>query len=129
MPASPIFLKPAWIGFDKNGQLDLIDRRDGAHLSLTGSLREAFLAGNFLQEPTAATMAGLNPLMERLFSSLLAEDPAPLDRNVLLKGSGWNRLFIELTGHCNERCEHCYAGASPAVIRCWQRPACRPPGK
>lgn len=33
----------------------------------------------------------------------------------ILRGQGWGLLFVELTGRCNERCVHCYAGSSPDV--------------
>ena len=113
---TPIYLAPAWVGIDKDGSIELIDGRDGGELSLTGTLRQAFLEGRFLQEPVAAAMARLNPMIERLFSSLVASDPCALDRYRLLRGAGWSRLFIELTGQCNERCEHCYASSSPDVL-------------
>lgn len=33
----------------------------------------------------------------------------------LLAPEGFGLLFLELTGRCNERCEHCYASSSPEV--------------
>jgi pyruvate-formate lyase-activating enzyme len=37
----------------------------------------------------------------------------PLTRRTLLRGTGYNTLFVELTSRCNERCVHCYADAGP----------------
>ena len=38
-----------------------------------------------------------------------------LNIGTLLRGRRWGLLFVELTGRCNERCVHCYAGSSPDV--------------
>jgi MoaA/NifB/PqqE/SkfB family radical SAM enzyme len=112
---APLYLAPSWIGIDNSSCLELIDGRDGASLELTGSLRDAFLEGRLLDEPSAQAMVRLSPLMGRLIGSLAVANPELLDRHQLLRGSGWSRLFIELTGQCNERCSHCYASASPDV--------------
>jgi MoaA/NifB/PqqE/SkfB family radical SAM enzyme len=109
------YLAPAWIGADRLGKLQMVDGLNGFELELAGSLREAFLDCRFLQQPSAVTLARLNPAMQRLVTDLVASDPVPLTRHVLLKGTGWTRLFVELTGQCNERCAHCYAGSSPEV--------------
>lgn len=48
------------------------------------------------------------------FASHAQQGPwAPFTQAELLRGSGWQQLFVELTAKCNERCEHCYAGSSP----------------
>ncbi len=92
-----------------------MDLRDGAQLELTGTLREALLAGRLLQEPDVVPLARLNPVMKRLVNAIVDADSLPLTRHLVLRGAGWTRLFIELTGQCNEKCAHCYAGSSPDV--------------
>ncbi len=116
------YLAPAWIGSDTMGKLRLFDGLSGLELELVGSLRAAFLDCRLLQEPSAITLARLNPVMQKLVNDLVAADPVPLNRHALLKGAGWTRLFVELTGQCNERCAHCYAGSSPEVEQSLDEP-------
>ncbi|MBT7370549.1 MAG: hypothetical protein HN816_07880, partial [Gammaproteobacteria bacterium] len=59
---APLYLAPSWIGIDNSSCLELIDGRDGASLELTGSLRDAFLEGRLLDEPSAQAMVRLSPL-------------------------------------------------------------------
>ncbi len=115
MTTSACFLAPGWVGLCDDGSLTLVDSRDGLSLALTGDLKNAFLSNALLESPSFTTMASLDPMMARLRHSLEAANPLPMDRSVLLKGGGWSRLFIELTGQCNENCLHCYAEASPSV--------------
>ena len=97
--------------------MTLIDSHDGLTLSLTGELRQAFVDNRLLNYAPFETMAKADPTMAKLQAALSAATPIPLDRSVLLKGDGWSRLFIELTGQCNENCLHCYAEASPSVTQ------------
>lgn len=113
--STAFFLTPGWIGLDDHKDMTLIDSRDGVSLTLSGKLRESFHKNELLAQPSFQALAEMNPMMARLGHSLAGAQPVPLNRSVLLKGAGWSRLFIELTGQCNENCLHCYAEASPAV--------------
>lgn len=56
----------------------------------------------------------INPLLARLSEVLGGSPREPLTVGSLLgRGGSWGLLFLELTGQCNERCEHCYAESSP----------------
>jgi MoaA/NifB/PqqE/SkfB family radical SAM enzyme len=39
----------------------------------------------------------------------------PLTREDAVRLDGFDTIFVELTGQCNERCVHCYADAAPTV--------------
>lgn len=41
--------------------------------------------------------------------------PVPATLLEFVRGDGFGKLFVELTGRCNERCVHCYASSSPEV--------------
>jgi len=50
------------------------------------------------------------------------ESPAvPLTRPDVVRLDGFDTLFLELLGQCNERCVHCYAESSPAVTDALER--------
>lgn len=59
-------------------------------------------------------LGGASPIID----SLIVARSAPVQEvtiGLALRGEGWGRLFLELTGRCNERCIHCYASSSPDV--------------
>lgn len=45
----------------------------------------------------------------------LATPAVPLTRSNAVRLDGFDTLFLELLGRCNERCVHCYADAAPDV--------------
>lgn len=48
-------------------------------------------------------------------SQWLETPTVPLTRERAVRLDGFDILFVELTGQCNERCVHCYADAAPTV--------------
>ncbi len=84
------------------------DLETGRSLRLSGTLHDAFQAG---RSPEAR---GLVPEVDALFESWTVDAPG-LNLGDVLRGNGFRRLFLELTGRCNERCLHCYASSSPEV--------------
>ncbi len=81
-------------------------------MTITGTL-----TGILRRDPKAlATLAAVGHLDERvqaLSLSLRENEPEPLTFDRVLRGDGWDTIFLELTGQCNEACVHCYAESSP----------------
>ena len=89
-------------------------RRLGHELSfqIEGRLADEVLCGD-IETPLWRHLARREPALGPLCEALSESAPEVLTRDAVLKGSGWNQLFVELTAQCNERCVHCYAGSSP----------------
>lgn len=72
------------------------------HADLWGAGRLLENLGGLSKEIDAFRIALSEPTQEATLQSVLRQE-------------GWGRLFLELTGRCNERCVHCYASSSPDV--------------
>src|SRR6187399_1413151 len=108
-PVQP-FLAGDWAVFCRPGEMVAVDADSGEEVALRG----AVCAGDW--SDTLRTLAGLGrvrPDLQRLHLALSAEPRQPLTYRTLLGRTGWEILFLELTGQCNERCRHCYAESSP----------------
>ena len=101
------FLPPSWLLLDDDERVEVFELPLGSAVELRGTLRDSVLRG----ESSAAlrTMGGYEPALLRLTESLRDHGPVRLDRAALLRGTGYEQLFLELTAQCNERCSHCYA--------------------
>ena len=92
------------------GEVLALDCDTGQDIALRGAL----CAGDW-----TATLRGLGQLgavrpdLASLHAALTTEKAVPLTYRTLLGRAGWEILFLELTGQCNERCRHCYAESSP----------------
>lgn len=64
--------------------------------------------------PALARFAGAHEALAEL-TRWLATPSVPLTRLDAVRLDGFDTLFIELLGRCNERCVHCYADAAPTV--------------
>lgn len=87
--------------------------------------------GVVAQDFTAFAAGG--PVTERLralallvpdVGALLAQRPQALSRSSALRLGGFDTLFLELLGRCNERCLHCYAGSGPEVQTALSKEVC-----
>jgi MoaA/NifB/PqqE/SkfB family radical SAM enzyme len=108
-PVQP-FLAGAWAVLCQPGELLAVDCDAGEEVSLRG----AACGGDFgaaLQ--TLRQLGALRPDLRALHTALVTEEQQPLTYRSVLGRSGWEILFLELTGQCNERCRHCYAESSP----------------
>lgn len=108
-PREP-FLAGSWAVVRHPDEVLAVDCDLGEQVSLRG----AVCAGDLTA--TLATLAKLerfDPELERLRSALQTEPRRALNYGTLLGRGGWEILFLELTGQCNERCRHCYAESSP----------------
>ncbi len=72
--------------------------------------------------PTAelSRLAPAHPALAEL-AAWLATPAVPLTQLDAVRLDGFDTLFLELTGRCNERCVHCYADAAPTVTEALSR--------
>ncbi|HVK85885.1 MAG TPA: radical SAM protein [Kofleriaceae bacterium] len=54
-------------------------------------------------------------------ASWLDTPAVPLTREGAVRLDGFDTMFVELLGQCNERCVHCYADAAPTVTDALER--------
>lgn len=64
--------------------------------------------------PGLARLALAHPALGEL-AAWLATPAVPLTPYNAVRLDGFDTLFLELLGRCNERCVHCYADSAPAV--------------
>jgi MoaA/NifB/PqqE/SkfB family radical SAM enzyme len=64
--------------------------------------------------PGLARLAAAHPALREL-NGWLATPAVPLTREGAVKLDGFDTLFLELLGRCNEKCVHCYADSAPTV--------------
>ncbi len=64
--------------------------------------------------PGLARLALAHPALGEL-AAWLATPAVPLSRYNAVRLDGFDTLFLELLGRCNERCVHCYADSAPSV--------------
>lgn len=90
----------------------------GARIALTGFLRHGVALfhteGAQRLAGTARALGASAPDLLDLSEALGRRIQEPCLKDVLAP-LGFARLFIELTGRCNERCLHCYASSGPEV--------------
>ncbi len=111
MAASQVQLVRDWFVVRREGSVGLIRATDGAALDVT----ESVTSGDSPDVPAAVRLlAEFDPLAED-FVRAATDGAGVTDRPALLRGTGWSRLFVELTDRCNERCVHCYASSAPEL--------------
>ena len=91
---------------------------DGHYAALGADALAALADGD--ESPTAlgtlARMADRGVVTARAFVEMLGSgDVRRADVRELLWRDRLQTCFVELTGRCNERCQHCYAGSGPEV--------------
>jgi MoaA/NifB/PqqE/SkfB family radical SAM enzyme len=70
--------------------------------------------------PGLARLALAHPALGEL-AAWLATPAVPLTRYNAVRLDGFDTLFLELLGRCNERCVHCYADSAPSVTGALER--------
>jgi len=110
------FLPDDWILWQGERLLEAVKLSSGDHIQIEAAPLIDSEAGELHGGLSAAVWDSLErfePLVGQLRRQLEKRALQPLTRESVLRGSGWQQLFVELTGQCNERCVHCYAESSP----------------
>jgi len=109
-PSEPPFMAGSWAVVRGPHELFALDCGDGEEVRVSGE----GLGGDWDSTLTTLRQLGVvEPGVQRLHRALVTELHEPLNYRTLLGRDGWEILFLELTGQCNERCRHCYAESSP----------------
>jgi MoaA/NifB/PqqE/SkfB family radical SAM enzyme len=126
--AGDAFLVPRHGGLISMGpgrRVEISDLLGGWSAVVEGVLADdvAELARAGTVSPRLRAMASSSPAIERI-SSWTTERWVPLTPLDALRLDGFDTLFLELTGTCNERCLHCYADSGPTVGAALDRATC-----
>jgi len=109
----------------------LVAREADGYVLVAGWGMQSRVSGPICREIEASLEAGAataglgrlvdaHPVLGELARWL--ETPAvPLSREGAVRLDGFDTLFIELVGQCNERCLHCYADSAPTVTDALER--------
>jgi MoaA/NifB/PqqE/SkfB family radical SAM enzyme len=104
-------LRGEWLITAERDRVIAQNVEDRQELEFSGDLaRDVAVGGGVLLRQLARA--------DQVFSSLAEALEGPARRPTvgeILRGSGFRIFFLELTGRCNERCQHCYASSSPEV--------------
>lgn len=105
--------------------LELVDACTSARVEATGAFAHALLQ-MLRGEGNGALLAAVSgeTALGRMLGRLRGARPFPLSPAVSLELDGFDILFVELVGRCNERCVHCYAGSGPSVAAALTRDQC-----
>jgi len=104
------FLAGSWAVLCQPGEVVAVDCEAGEEVALRG----AICAGDWRSTvQSLGQLGGIRPDLQRLHTALESGKRQALTYGTVLGRSGWEILFLELTGQCNERCRHCYAESSP----------------
>jgi len=101
---------------EQTGEGVRVRRLDGTIIDANGAFADEILA--FIDSgstgPRLAVMADVEPFKGGL-RGLCGVGRSALTPTRALELAGWDLLFIEVVGKCNERCVHCYADSAPEV--------------
>lgn len=87
-------------------------RRSKVEGPICRSIDESLEAG--AATPELTRLAAAHPALADLVT-WLGSPAVPLTRGDVVRLDGFDTLFLELLGRCNERCVHCYADSAPTV--------------
>ena len=100
----------------REGDGYLLVSRTGKRSQVTGpitrNIDESLDAG--APTPELSRLAAAHPALAELVT-WLGTPAFPLTRGDVVRLDGFDTLFLELLGRCNERCVHCYADSAPTV--------------
>lgn len=98
-----------------SGELEIYLPAMGFRTSANGEVAND-LRGVLKGQPPSERLQSLAVALPWLALVVSAQGPAaPLTHQVALQTERLGLLFVEVTGNCNERCQHCYAEAGPQV--------------
>jgi radical SAM protein with 4Fe4S-binding SPASM domain len=128
--------QPGGLWFSPRSQLLARDTPEGLELSRWGAPLAnltGVMAEEFLQAFLSPTDSGSMPRLELTARLGIAAHAELLSLARQGGGVAWipgmaitrsSQLFLEVTGRCNERCQHCYASAGPDVGTALTREEC-----
>jgi MoaA/NifB/PqqE/SkfB family radical SAM enzyme len=94
----------------------LLVSRSGRRSKVSGpicaAIEESLESGAATAE--LSRLAAAHPALADLVA-WLGSPAVPLTRRDVVRLDGFDTLFLELLGRCNEKCVHCYADSSPTV--------------
>ncbi|MBL0219300.1 MAG: radical SAM protein [Myxococcales bacterium] len=113
----------------------LIAKHDDQYLVVHGDGRRSTIRGPVCADiddalarsaptPTLERLASAHPALADL-TAWLATPSVPLTVLDVVRLDGFDTLFLELLGRCNERCIHCYADSLPTVTDALDRDTVR----
>lgn len=117
---------PALGVVNHDASVDIIDFDGGDSVRADGIVARELARS--LQSGKRSPWLAETPLgeeMTRLLRAIEAQHPVPVTAASALRLGGFDTLFLELTGTCNERCVHCYAGSGPDVHTALTYSQCR----
>ncbi len=111
---------PALVAEDADGFV-LLDG-NGARWHVSGPLCRDIAASLEARAPNDGLrrLATAHPTLARL-AGWLRTPAVPLSREHAVRLDGFDTLFVELLGRCNEQCLHCYAESAPTVTDALER--------
>jgi MoaA/NifB/PqqE/SkfB family radical SAM enzyme len=94
----------------------LLVHRDGRRSTITGAVCDAIDEALVRREPTPALtkLAAAHVVLDELVA-WLATPSVPLTVLDAVRLDGFETIYVELVGRCNERCVHCYAESAPEI--------------
>ncbi len=109
-----LLLAPYWLVMRSKASFSAVDLRGLGRIDVEGKLAEQMLQRSQDMSWIDSVITLHNPLYREFFQAMQQAELRPMNtRAELLRGMGFERLFLELTAQCNEQCEHCYAESTP----------------
>lgn len=107
---------PAFASRTKDGGLRLVDTSRGLDVTAEGDLAAILWRAleGAPQTPLVSAL-GADHALAQSVAELAAAEAVELSGAAALALDGFDTLFVELTGSCNETCVHCYAESGPHV--------------
>jgi MoaA/NifB/PqqE/SkfB family radical SAM enzyme len=136
MPSAALTLPVALESATSHGLLfpnvpAMVARETDGYLLLTSAGMRATIRGPICEAITESIAAGaVTPALARFavahdalaqLTNWFSTPAVPLDRRAAVQLNGFDTIFIELLGRCNERCVHCYADSAPTVTDALER--------
>lgn len=107
---------PALVSHTAEGGLRLVDASRGLDVSAEGELAaDLARALGGVPDPPLVVALGRDHTLAQSVAALARTEAVELSAAAALALDGFDTLFVELTGRCNETCVHCYAGSGPGV--------------
>lgn len=112
-PVDSAFLAPRWAIRREGRRITVIDVLGGSEATLEGAVGTDLFDAPEAARRRLGALGALDPTVRAFGDAFAVGTLRPWDRASLMRGGGYEQLFLELTARCNERCLHCYAESAP----------------